>query len=383
MASNRSPSTATETWLRRSATRRPSPATTFVLSIDSGVQGLLESSLKTAVKVIAPNQVHVATSPDSGPTHPTQAAGVILNAQTGEVVAAASYPSYDPKKFEFPRTDADNAYISRLNQDPAHPLLNQVIQGQYAPGSTFKLITTSAELNSGRANWTSQYNCPGSLLVGGKSKSNSEGEELGMIDLRTTIAQSCDTVYYGFALADYSDDYNRVVKHKLPANENVTKMAKEFGLSAATGVDLPAEATGLVQTWQETATLAEYYHDQQCIGAYGGKDKNGKKVAPSKNKSKRAADKINCDHQLQSYDKILYPGNYADEYIGQGTVLATPLQMAVAYAALVNGGKVFSPKVAKAIVTARRQRGEDDQAAGAAGAQREPVQPEPDHGRDV
>ncbi|MDX6201272.1 MAG: penicillin-binding protein 2, partial [Frankiales bacterium] len=327
------------------------PGDNVILSVDAGVQGLLESTLADAVTKIAPNQQPVAGNPSSGPTHPTQAAGVVINARTGEIVASASYPSYDPKVFEFPRTDADNAEIAKLNKDPNHPLLNQAIQGQYAPGSTFKLVTTSAVLNSGRADWTSQYNCPSSLPVGGKAKSNSEGEVLGKINLTTTIAKSCDTVYYQFALDDYAGDYTRVVKQHQPALENVTKMAKSFGLSAQTGVDLPSESKGLIQTWTETATLAEYYHQQQCIGAYGGTDKNGKKVKPTADKVKRAADKLACDRPLQSYDKILFPGNYADEYIGQGTVLATPLQMAVAYSALVNGGKVYSPKVAKAVVT--------------------------------
>ena len=140
-----------------------------------------------------------------------------------------------------------------------------------------------------------------------------------------------------------------IKQHATPL-ENVTKMSKEFGLAAATGVDLPSEAKGLVHTWTENAALRTYYYDQQCLGAYGGKDKNGKNVKPNHDRKARADDKAQCDRGLQPGDKILYPGNYADEYIGQG-VLTTPLQMAVAYAALVNGGQVFSPKVAKAVVT--------------------------------
>ena len=94
----------------------------------------MEKILEDAVKNIAPNQPTCAEQDRAHPTHPTQAAGVLVNAQTGEIVASGSYPSYDPKIFEFPRTDADNAKIAQLNKDPAHPLLNQVIQGQYAPG---------------------------------------------------------------------------------------------------------------------------------------------------------------------------------------------------------------------------------------------------------
>ncbi|BEP15118.1 penicillin-binding protein 2 [Acidothermaceae bacterium B102] len=327
------------------------PGDNVVLSIDAGAQLLMEKSLENAVTTIAPNQPTSPTNPSAGPTHPTQAAGVLINAQTGEIVASGSYPSYDSKTFEFPRTQADNAKIAALNVDPAHPLLNQVIQGQYAPGSTFKLITTSAELLSGRADWNSMYDCPGSVIVGGKPKSNSEGEQLGKINLQTTIAKSCDTVYYGFALADYAGDYTRVVKQKVAPLDTVTAMAKKYGLTAATGVDLPSEANGLIQSWDEKKALTIYYHNQSCIGAYGGLGSKGQKLKPNPNKQKRAVDKLACGHQPTLGDEILYPGNYADEYIGQGTVLATPLQMAMAYAALVNGGKVYSPRVAKAITS--------------------------------
>ena len=226
-----------------------------------------------------------------------------------------------------------------------------MIQGQYAPGSTFKLITTSAELNSGEANWTSTYDCPGSLIVGGKPKSNSEGEALGPINLNTTIAE---VLRHGLlqvrASTTTTRDYTRVVKQHSQPVEAVTKMAKQFGLNAATGVDLPSESKGLIQSWAETAKLAQYYLTQECLGAYGGTDANGKHVAPNKDKKQRKDDATECAAGLNG-TQILYPGNYADEYIGQGTVLATPLQMAVAYAALVNGGKVYSPKVAKAIVS--------------------------------
>ncbi|MDX6222561.1 MAG: penicillin-binding protein 2 [Frankiales bacterium] len=327
------------------------PGDNVILSVDAGVQGLLENVLQQAVTQIAPNQPSVAGNPASGPHYPTTAAGIVMNAQTGEIVASASYPSYNPKVFEFPRTDADTAAIVALNKNPNHPLLNQVIQGQYAPGSTFKLVTTSAELDSGKANWTSLYNCPGSLAITktSKPKLNSEGEQLGPINLRTTIAKSCDTVFYQFAINDYYPDYNRVVKLHQPAAETVTKMARLFGLNAQTGVDLPSESKGLIQSWDETAKLAKFYLLQYCIGAHGGKDSNGKKVAPNPDKAKRAADAAKCALGLNG-TQILLPGNYADEYIGQGTVLATPLQMAVAYSALVNGGKVYSPKVAKAVV---------------------------------
>ena len=328
------------------------PGDNVILSIDAGVQGLLENVLADAVNNIAPHQPTVANNSASGPHFPTTAAGIVMNAQTGEIVASASFPSYNPKVFEFPRTDADTAAIVALNKNPAHPLLNQVIQGQYAPGSSFKLITTSAELDSGEANWTSKYDCPSALAVpkGGKLKSNSEGEALGKIDLRTTISQSCDTVYYQFALNDYYPDYTRVVKQHQPALETVTKMARLFGLNAQTGVDLPSESKGLIQSWDEKAKLAQFYLTQECIGAHGGKDSNGNKLKPNPNKAKRADDAKLCAAGLAG-TTILLPGNYADEYIGQGTVLATPLQMAVAYSALVNGGKIYSPKVAKAIVS--------------------------------
>ena len=116
-----------------------------MLSIDAGAQVLMEKVLEDVVKNIAPNQPTSPTNPDAHPTHPTQAAGVLVNAQTGEIVASGSYPSYDPKIFEFPRTQTDNPQSPRSTRT-RRTRCSTSIQGQYAPGSTFKLITTPPSL---------------------------------------------------------------------------------------------------------------------------------------------------------------------------------------------------------------------------------------------
>ena len=317
----------------------PRPGDNVVLSLDSGVQKVLESSLAQAVR-------DAPTADPQVTVHPKTAAGVVVDAQTGHIVAMASYPSYDPNIWNRTVTTADYRQLQRGNK-----LLGLAYQGEYAPGSTFKLVSTSAIVDSEHlGSWYGTYSCPSSIDIGGRTFHNSEGESKGSITLRQTIQYSCDTVYYNFARQEYRVDYRRVTKeHKKPI-EAVVRMAQRYGLGSATGVDLPGEATGMIVGWEGKKQLGSYYHQQFCHGAFGYTDSAGVHHPAQRDPQRRAEDRLRCNHPDRG-DTLFLPGDQVNMDIGQGTVLETPLQNAMAYSALVNGGKVYSPRIAKAVVS--------------------------------
>ncbi|MFL6137426.1 MAG: penicillin-binding transpeptidase domain-containing protein [Frankiaceae bacterium] len=319
--------------------RAAQPGDNLVLSLDAGVQRVLERSLADAIR-------RAPTADPRNPVHPRTAAGVVVDARTGHIVAMASYPSYDPNIWNGTVTQAQYDRLQRGNK-----LLGLSYQGEYAPGSTFKLVSTSAIVDTEHlASWYGSYSCPSSIDVGGRTFHNSEGEAKGVISLRQTIQYSCDTVYYNFARNEYATDYRRVVReHKKPV-EAVVRMAQAYGMGAASGIDLPGEATGMIIGWEGKQQLGTYYHQQFCDGAHGYTDSKGVQHPPQADPKRRAEDEQRCDHPDRG-DTLFLPGDQVNMDIGQGTVLVTPLQNAMAYAALVNGGRVYSPRIAKAVVS--------------------------------
>lgn len=300
----------------------PTAGDDLVTSLDANVQKLVEDALVHAI-ANAHSQGHPADS----------AAGVVLDAQTGHLVAMASYPSYRPDIFDGGISARDYA---RLN-DPAAgiPLLNRAVQGSYAPGSTFKLISTAGAVQEGTASFSGVYPCPSQVQLGNRVFRNFEGEFLGTIDLHTTIVKSCDTVFYGFAQTDWYRDEALLRAHRPPI-EGVQKTARSFGLGSDTGIDLPAESSGLIEDRaSKLAIWRSYLRANACAGA--------KRRPPGD--PLKALDAENCTDGWR-----WRLGDQANFDIGQGTVLVTPLQLATAYAALVNGGRVFSPRIGAAIV---------------------------------
>ena len=307
----------------------PRPGDTLVTSLDMGVQHVVEQALQHAVE-----RARSMTDRDGKHFVADSGAAVVLDAQTGRVVAMASYPSYDPNVFVGGISQKD--YDQLTNPKNGYPLLARSVLGQYAPGSTFKLVSTAGLVSDGIASLNQQYMCSGSYDIRGQTFHNFEGEAFGLIDLHTTIVKSCDTVYYRLAYQDWQRDES-LIKQGKPPVEGVQHMARAFGLGEPTGIDLPAESAGMIE---DRATKKkqweDFYKPNACKGA-----KN-----PKFDQQRRDFDAYICQ-----YGYIFNPGEQANFDIGQGTVLVTPLQLATAYAALVNGGKVFSPRLGKAIVS--------------------------------
>jgi penicillin-binding protein 2 len=306
----------------------PRPGDTLVTSLDARVQKTLESALAGAI-----TRAHQLGPGFAGGGPADFAAGVVMNAQTGHVVAMASYPTYDPSLWDGGRIDV-KAY-KRLRHTPGNPLLDKAYMSDYSPGSTFKLISTAGLLHDGTASLTAAYPCTSAYTLGASVFHNFEGEAAGDISLHDTIVRSCDTVYYGLAYQDWLRD-NSLVDHKKKPIEGVQHMARDFGLGSPVGVDLPNATPGHIADRNNTLLQWKATHKQYCLGA----------------KRRKAGDPIKAYDQEYCTDGWRFsPGLQLIEDIGQGSVLVSPLQLATAYSALANGGTVFKPRVGAAILS--------------------------------
>ncbi|MFF2994369.1 penicillin-binding protein 2 [Streptomyces sp. NPDC057950] len=298
----------------------------LVTSIDARVQRVAEYELNNAMKV-ARTQYDKITSEnykaDSG-------AVVVMEAKTGRIVAMASNPTYDPNAWVGGISAKD--YTRLTGKDSDYPLLNRAIQGQSAPGSTFKVVSTAAAVEAGYA-FDGNYPCTSSYSVGSQVFKNFEGENFGPISLGRALEVSCDTVFYGLADNEWKKDGG--INPKKTPKDYFYKAAHQFGLGKETGVDLPNEVTGRVpdRQWKQN-----YWKANKAVWCKTGK-KNGDYV-------QRIAYE-NCleGNKMREGDSI----NYS---IGQGDTLVTPIQEAMIYGAIANGGTVHTPTIGKAIVSA-------------------------------
>jgi penicillin-binding protein 2 len=210
---------------------------------------------------------------------------VALDPETGEILAMTSTPAYDPNEFT---TGIDAALWSSLARDPETPLMNRVIQGTYAPGSTFKIIAATAALEEGLITPSTTFYCPGYLAVYNTVFRCANPGGHGVVDLRRAIAVSCNVYFYQVGI--------RLEIGRL------AKWAKLLGLGSPTGVDLPHEAAGLMPSpeWKMRVLKAPWY-----------------------------------------------AGETVSVAIGQGQVAATPLQMARVAAIVANGGRLVRPHFAR------------------------------------
>jgi penicillin-binding protein 2 len=211
-------------------------------------------------------------------------AAVAIEPQTGRVLALVSRPNFDPNLFAAGiRSDDWN----RLVNDPSYPLWDRAIRSAYPPGSTFKVVTAAAALEESliTPDQRMKVPCRGSLVIGNRAFKCWKKGGHGSLDLHGAMVNSCDVYFYQLGM---------LLKIK-----GLAKWAQKMGFNQETGIDLPQENLGLIpdDAWY-----------QKRLGKYA------KTVGHSANMS-----------------------------IGQGEVLATPLQMAALYAALANGGVWCQP----------------------------------------
>jgi penicillin-binding protein 2 len=246
---------------------------------------------RAAVKAVEDS---IALAQRNGHHDAEAGAAVVMNPWTGAIYAMVSVPGYN-------QTAAANSpgYKNALyaNRGLNPPLLNQATQGLYPTGSTFKPIVAEAALQQGLITPFSPLLCSGSFTIGGYTFHNVEAGAYASMSLPTALAESCDTWFYRLGDRFYLQGGQRA--------QGIQRWAKLLGLGHPTGLDLPGEGSGIVPTpaWLK-----------------------------------------------KTYGELWYEGQTINLSIGQGYLAVTPLQMAVAYAALANGGTVVRPHVGGAIV---------------------------------
>ena len=219
----------------------------------------------------------------------TAGASVVVDPRSGEVLALVSLPGYDTNLFTHGISQAD---YSRLISNPDRPLLNRAIAGQYAPGSTFKMVTATAGLQEGKITASTLLNCPPYVNVGGWIYHNWASYSLGQMNVAKALATSCDTFFYQVAA--------------MVGDVTLAKYARAFGFGQVKGIELPGVMPGLVpdRIWKQIACGVPDLNSDACRWSTG--------------------------------DTVTFG-------IGQSYLLTTPLNQAVYVAALANGGKVLRP----------------------------------------
>ena len=210
---------------------------------------------------------------------------IVLDSGSGECLAWVSSPSYDPNRF-ITRFSPEE-WLSIIN-DPARPLENRVIRGQYSPGSIFKVVTALTSLETGLITDRTAFFCSGSINLYGKDFACWFKPGHGLLSLPEALKNSCNIYFYQLGRRLNVD--------------TIARYARTLGLGQITGVDMPGEKEGLI---------------------------------PS------------SDWKKKTQGEAWYPGETISVAIGQGPLLVTPLQVAALTACLANRGIRVKPRVTR------------------------------------
>jgi penicillin-binding protein 2 len=275
---------ATGKFLNALGQQDPVSGDKLVLNIDQGLQDLLYKELSTV------------NSP--------RAAAVALDPRNGQVLALVSLPGFDDNEFAAGISQQD---YQKLINDPNLPLYNRAISGQYPPGSTSKLMTAVAGLQTGVINENTVINDNGDLIVPnefGGAPAQFHGWKpggLGPMTVRSAIALSSDIFFYQVAGGPPNGSWPGLGPDRL------ADYFRKFGLGKTLGIDIPGEKPGLVP---DPAWKMAYYNNDPLLGKW-------------------------------------YLGDTYHEGIGQGDLLVTPLQVAEWTAVVANGGVGYVPQIAQ------------------------------------
>ena len=264
----------------------PRPAGNLLLSVDADLQRHVTEYLQAAM------------------SNSQNASAVVLDVRTGEVLSLVSLPFYDNNILTEP---IDDAKLAALFQDPAKPMVNHAISEVNPPGSTFKMVTGSAALQEGVATTSTTITSNGSISVQdeytpGRVWVMRDWAVLGTMDFYHGLAMSSDVYFYYLSGGYYQN--GKTLFDGLGA-DRLARYARDYGLGAPSGIDLPGEAAGNVPdpSWKE-----------------------------------------------ENVGEVWTLGDTYNFGIGQGYLTVTPLQLARVTAAIANGGDLLTPRVAKAIV---------------------------------
>lgn len=248
--------------------RQPVPGYNVITTLDENLQRLCENVLAESCK---------------------RGALVVIDPNTGEILAMASQPAFNPNDFvPVIRQDIFKAY----SDDPSDPLVPRAFRAAYPPGSTFKTFVGFAALESGKITPASEFSCPASYTVGNHTFSNWKKTGAGSLNFKEALTQSCNTWFYQVGIKIGAD--------------TIIDYTQRLGLGRRTGIPLRAESGGNIPT------------DEYMLRVHKRKIKNG---------------------------------DVANMAIGQGDVLITPLQMTQAMGVLSQAGKFHQTRLVKQIQT--------------------------------
>jgi penicillin-binding protein 2 len=246
----------------------PEPGYNLVTTIDIDMQRLAEKILQKRAK---------------------RGAIVVIDPNTGEVLALASWPTIDPNDF-VPSISEEK--FKKIESDPNIPMLPRAYRSAYPAGSTFKVFVGVAGFESRAINPTDEFDCPSALQVGNMVFRNWRKTDGGDLNFRQALTQSCNTWFYQ-------------VGQKIGAR-NLVNWAQKLGLGTRTGILLNGEAEGRIPT---------------------------------------------DSYMVQTYHRHFLAGDVANFSIGQGDILISPLQMAQAMATVANGGILYQTRIARQVQT--------------------------------
>ena len=291
------------------STTAPQIGDTVVLNIDTGLQQWVEQELQQQIG----EDRNTFDGIDQRYPAATTGAAIVLNPQNGQVLALASYPSYDLNEWI---GGISNANFTALQASGAEN--DYAIQGLYTPGSTFKLVTATAALQDGL--WTpgQYYNDTGSFKIAGCPAPgvnndtgcvlhDNPGDGTGSYNISGALTVSSDSFFYNLGQAFWQ---NRGTYGDTP----IQNQATAYGEGTITGVDLPGEAQGRVDSFLVRAQL----HSE------------APKAFP--------------------YAASWFTGDNIEMAFGQGETVLTPIEQAVSYATFANGGTRYAPQVASEVV---------------------------------
>jgi penicillin-binding protein 2 len=310
----------------------------LVLSLDERVQKVADQALERGI-LAARSRIDYRAGGRLRFRAPAGAV-VVMEAKTGRIVAMSSYPSYDPKVFQGRLTQKQ--FETMFGERAGSPLNSRATQGQFAPGSTFKVVSTAAALQAGEASLGGYYFCGSQFKAGTATFRNFDSEAFGTIDLHTALVRSCDTIYYKFGYDLWVRDGG--LKPKGKTREYMVNMAKAWGFGSETGVDLPSEADGRIAS---RAFKKQLYVEMKKV-----KCERAKKGYPEVKDATRAAFLKELAREFCLDGDRYRAGDAINFAIGQGDTVVTPLQLATAYAALANGGTLYEPRLGKALLSA-------------------------------
>lgn len=289
--------------------QQPVPGDDVWLTVDLTVQALAEDLLAEGLEAARQRRVSGNNKPNEG----TGGAVVVTDPRNGDVLAMASYPVFDPRDFINGISSSRWAY---LTDDANHfPINNRAIQGQYAPGSTFKLVTGYAAVTSGLRNPNDAFNDAGTFTLedcsGQCTFRNAGSRAYGTVDLARAMTVSSDAYFYAIG-ADFWRNRGRL------GEEALQESARLFGLDQETGIPLPSEQPGRIPT------------------------------------PERRRQQFDANPGLFA-ERNWFTGDNVNMSIGQGDVAVTPLQLANTYATFANGGTRFAPNIAMKVTRAGKE----------------------------